>query len=106
MSTGATEKPLHSLLRLRYGSSTQKLVRDLEKRLHKKARWDNHHIFNMRCRDEGLIPVSLRIKPPVRTSEGYRIAERASRAFLRARVWETYRKKREHLGEIMPQDRA
>ena len=99
MSTQATEKPksLHSHLRHRYGSSTQKLVRDFERTLHKKARIDNHHIFNLRCRDEGAIPASLRIKPPVRTREGYKIAERASRAFLRARVRESYRKKREHL---------
>ena len=38
---------------------------------------------------------SLRIKLPVRTREGYRIAERASRAFLSARIRETYRRKRE-----------
>ena len=42
-----------------------------------------------------MTPASLRIKPPVRTREGYRIAERASRAFLSARIRETYRRKRE-----------
>ena len=49
----------------------------------------------MRCRDEGVIPVSLRIKPPVKTRKGYRIAECASRAFLSARIHETYLQKRE-----------
>ena len=49
----------------------------------------------MRCRDEGVIPASLRIKPPVKKREGYRIAERASRAFLSARIRETYLRKRE-----------
>ena len=91
---------LHSHLRQRYGSSTQKLVRDYERRLHKKARCDNSHIFNMRCRDEGVIPASLRIKPMVRTREGYGIAERASRAFLRARIHETYIKKATLTSEI------
>ena len=52
------------------------------------------HIFNMRCRDEGVIPASLRIKPPVKTREGYRIAEHASRAFLSASIRETYLQKR------------
>ena len=37
----------------------------------------------------------------MRTREDYRIAERAIRAFLRACVRETYRKKCEHLGEIL-----
>ena len=44
-----------------------------------------------------MIPASLKITSPVRTREGYKIAERASRAFLRARVRESYRKKQEHL---------
>ncbi len=48
-------------------------------------------MFNVRCRDEGVISSSLKIKPPVKTREGYRIAERASRAFLSARIRETYR---------------
>lgn len=47
----------------------------------------------MRCRDEGVIPSSLKIKPPVKTREGYRIAARASRSFLLARVRETYRRR-------------
>ena len=34
---------------------------------------------------------TLRIKPPVRTSEGYRVARRASMAFLNARINENYR---------------
>ena len=54
------EKPsLHSYLRERYGSSTQKLVREHERSLHRRARCNNHHIFNMRCRDEGVVPSSL-----------------------------------------------
>ena len=46
------------------GVALKKLVQDLQKWLHKKARWDNHHIFNMRCRDEVLTSASLRINPP------------------------------------------
>ena len=38
---------------------------------------------------------SLRIKPPAKTREGYRIAERMSRDFLSARIRETYLRKRE-----------
>ena len=77
---------LKSDIRRRYGSATQRLVGEYERTLHKEARWKNHHVFSMRCRDEGAVPDSLRIKPPVKTREGYRIAERAGRAFLSARI--------------------
>ena len=90
-----TEKPLKVYLHERYRSSTQKLVRQHEKSLHQRARCSNRHIFNMRCRDDGVIPASLRIKPPVKTMKGYRIVERASRAFLSACIRETYLRKRE-----------
>ena len=61
------EKPsLHSYLRERYRSSTQKLVQEHERSLHRRACCGNHHIFNMRCHDEGVIPSSRRIKPPVK----------------------------------------
>ena len=86
------EKPsLHSYLRERYGNSTQKLVLEHKRSLHRGVRCNNHHIFNIRCHDEGVIPVSLQIKPPVKVREGYRIAEQAGRAFLSARICETYR---------------
>ena len=42
-----------------------------------------------------MISASLRIKPPVKTMEGYRITERTSRAFLSACILETYLRKRE-----------
>ena len=62
------EKPsLHSYLRERYESSTQKLVREHERSLHRRVRCNNHHIFNIRCRDEGVIPSSLKIKPVMET---------------------------------------
>ena len=47
----------------------------------------------MRCCDEGVFPTRLRMKPLVKTREGYRLAEQASRAFLSARICETYRSK-------------
>ena len=80
LMTAPAEKPsLNLYLRDHYGSSTQKLVREHERSLHKRACCSNHHIFSMRCRDEGVIPTSLRIRPPVKTREGYRVVEQASR---------------------------
>ena len=57
------------------------------------------HIFNMRYQDGGVVPASLKIKPLVRTKEDYRVAERASRALLRAHIHEIYRRKRALIGE-------
>ena len=89
----AEKVSLRSYLREEYGKPTQLLVRDYERDLHKKARYNNHHIFSLRCRDEGIIPTSLRITSPVKTKQGFRIAARASRAFLLKRIHETQRKR-------------
>ena len=100
LSSGGEKPALNSYLREHYGSSTQKLVREHERSLHKRAHCSNHHIFSMRCRDKGVLPTSLRIRPPVKTREGYRIAEQASRASLSARIRETHRSKRDLSSKI------
>ena len=80
----------HLYLRNRYNRDVCGAVKKYEKTLNKKAKWDNHHIFSLRCRDEGIIPASLKISPPVMTREGYRIARRASQAFLSARIHQSF----------------
>ena len=50
--------------------------------------------------DEDVIPTSLRIEPKVRTREGYAIAERASKAFLRARIHQTFCRKQSLIKQI------
>ena len=42
--------------------------------------------FSARCKKVGLIPPSLRIKPPIDTTQGWKIADRASRQFLNERL--------------------
>lgn len=74
-----------------------------ERDLHRKARYTNHHIFSLRCRDEGVIPVSLRIKPPVKTKRRYEIGERA---FLLENIQEVLRKKCETIARIDSTRRA
>lgn len=46
----------------------------------------NHLAFNFRCKSENLIPRSLQIKPLVKSTEGRKIAEKASRLFLLERI--------------------
>ena len=54
----------------------------------------------MWCHDEGVIPASLCIKPLVRTREGYAIMERASQAFLKALVHQTFHRKQTLVQQI------
>ena len=60
----------------------------------KLARYKNHSIFNLRCKKLQLIPPSLRVSCPVRTREGFRIADRAGHAFVRERLKCSERQKR------------
>ncbi len=43
----------------------------------------NNHIFSLRCKDENVVPECLPIIPPLKTREGYRIAQRVNSALLR-----------------------
>ena len=58
-------------------------------------RCTNHHIFSLRCRDEKVIPVSWRIKPPVKAKRGFEIAGRVSKAFFNERIRETHARRNE-----------
>ena len=64
---------LQEYLREKYGLPTRFLARKYGKHLEKKARYVNHHAFSLRCRDEKVIPVSLRVKPPLRTKRAFHI---------------------------------
>ena len=101
-------------LKNKYGKMTQLLVHEYGKEMDKLARYSNHLIFCLRCKNAGIIPRSLRIKPPVRKGKALMIAERTSRAFLNERVGEVRRKKivllktitgtRQHLKRILSQE--
>ena len=43
-------------------------------------------MFALRCKQEGIIPRSLAIRPPINTEQGRRIARRAGHQFLRERL--------------------
>lgn len=54
-----------------------------KKTLKKKARWESLHFFILRCR-------SALVMSPIKTREGYRITDRVSKAFLAARIHQSY----------------
>ena len=84
---------LRDYISSKYDRETATTVRDFEKTLHKLARHKNHLIFNLRCSKSKILPPSLVIQPPIRTRNGYRIAERAGWQFLQERIRSTHFRK-------------
>ncbi len=77
---------LFHLLRHTYGSSILKNVKLLVKTVQAEARFTNHRIFNLRCWRSGITPTSLKVKPLDRGHRARKIAESASRSFLKNRL--------------------
>ena len=65
-----------------YGKETVALIRCYSKGKESIARHRNNIIFDLRCKKHGILPPSLRIKPPIPTVEGQRIARQAGQQFL------------------------
>ena len=56
------------------------------------ARHRRHLHFNHRCKDLQVLPPSLRIKPPVRTPKGWKLAKNVGLQFLKLPIEETHKK--------------
>ena len=50
------------------------------------ADYDNHHTFTLKYLDCGFIPLSCRLKSPIRTSHSYKILRRAEIKLMHERV--------------------
>ena len=77
---------LFTVLRSSYNPS---ILRDANRLIcfgNKEARFTNHRIFNLRCLNNHVIPNSLRVKPLDRGVAARKIAEGASRNFLKNRI--------------------
>ena len=85
---------LYRIVREEYGVQALQSVRYYVNSASKESRLRQHIAFNHRCRRYGLTPRSLAVKPLVSTQEGHRVAARASRQFLSARVQQCYGKLR------------
>ena len=64
--------------------SAVRLVRSV--RSEKYSRFKNHVVFSARCKKQGVVPPSLRIRPPIDTNRGWQIAEKAKRSFVNERL--------------------
>lgn len=58
----------------------------------KTARHRRHLHFSHRCKDLQVLPPSLRIKPPVRTSKGWKLSKTVGFQFLKLRIEDTHKK--------------
>ena len=65
-----------------YGEDTLTLVRKYCRNKEAVARQKNNIVFDLRCKSEGILPTALRLRAPIRTPAGRRIAEKAGRQFL------------------------
>ena len=81
-----SEMSVKSILRSSYGPAVTTVTTAYQRCLEKLARHRNHVVFNARCKRERIIPESLKIRPPVDTVQGRKIAERAGHQFVNERL--------------------
>ena len=79
-------RSLHSYITREYGIENVKLFQRWEKLECKMANFKNHRRFSLRCLDQDVIPVSIRMKTNVKTPRGLYIVKRAERALLSERI--------------------
>ena len=75
-----------SLLRSQYRSDVRKTTTAYKRCREKISRFRNHVVFSARCKKEGIVPSSLRIRAPIDTQRGRQIARRAEQQFLDERL--------------------
>ena len=83
---GCRERTNFISMREKYG---QNVVTRLRKLLNMKiriAKYRSHLYFNHRCKDNKVLPFSLRFKPPIRSKKGYKLMVNAGFSFLRLRI--------------------
>ena len=83
---------LKSYYRDTYGSDAEKMACRHGKCLLELAKFKNHVIFSARCKRVGVLPHSLKIKPPIRSPRGCQIAQAAGQKFLNERLRLTNRR--------------
>ena len=88
---------LYNTIRKNYGIHVLRSLRYCVKSIRKTARTDQHLIFNQQCQRYRVIPKCLRTPLPVRTAEGFRIAQRTAFQYLSARISELHKRQKRQL---------
>ena len=76
---------LHVHIRSEYGIENVKLLWQWENIECKMANFQNHR-FSLRCLNQDVIPVSIRLKSNIKTPRGLYIIKRAERSLLNERI--------------------
>ena len=73
-------------LREKFGQNVVTRVRRLVNIRVRIAKYRSHLYFNHRCKDNKVLPLSLRFKPPIRCAKGYKLMENTGFSFVRLRI--------------------
>ncbi|XP_060765135.1 uncharacterized protein LOC132873505 [Neoarius graeffei] len=73
-------------LRISYGDESIKEFRRLESLTRKRAHYRNHLRFNLRCRDEEVVPASLNIKNPIPTRNAEKVIRKVRMTLVKERI--------------------
>ena len=77
---------LHHIILEENGFDALHLFRDWEKLQLKASDYKNHRIFTLKCIHKELVPVSIKLKPTLRTDRAKKIIRTAERYLQQARV--------------------
>ena len=77
---------LHAYINQEYGWGSIFLLRRWEKWEKKMANFRNHRQFTIKCLENNIIPVSIRLKTNIKTTKGLDIIRRAEKQLLNKRI--------------------
>ena len=77
---------LHLILLQEYGVEAWHLFRDWERLWLRASDYKNHRIFTLRCLHKDLVPVSIKLKSPLKTVKARQIIRKAEKDLFQARV--------------------
>ncbi len=83
---GCRERTNFISMREKYGQNVVTRLRKLINMKIRIAKYRSHLYFNHRCKDNKVLPFSLRFKPPIRSKKGYKQMVNAGFSFLRLRI--------------------
>ena len=80
------KRSIHQYIRQEYGQENVKIFRKLESTEKKMANFKNHRRFSLRCLDNNIIPVSLKLRSNIKTPKAIQIIRKTERTLLNERI--------------------
>ena len=76
------KRNLHQYIRQEYRQDHVKILRKLERIEKKMVDFKNHRRFLLRCLDNNIIPVSLKLRSNIKTPKAKKVIKKTERALL------------------------